>query len=209
MWFTLRDGLLGKVHQDLRKFSAIHCKANRHIIWRIYFDSPSVGFTLFKISLSICAIHSSGSEAWMSTPVGEVGLAYDWRGARAESLHTTETTFFVEGQAHQGSQAEHLTSLQIFSSNELGGFVARRNAFGKWLCCGCLGVRPPAEWVAAEREPAQRRESLTRRVLIERAEARGKRYGSFLNDIDASTTTHVCTRISAGSWPRADQERAF
>jgi hypothetical protein len=95
MWFTLRDGLLGKVHQDLRKFSAIHCKANRHIIWRIYSDSSSVGFTLFKISLSICAIHSSGSEAWMSTPVVEVGLAYDWRGARAESLHTTETSHFL------------------------------------------------------------------------------------------------------------------
>jgi len=63
----------------------------------------------------------------MSKPVVE-GLAYDWRGARAESLHTTETRFLLRARPARGPGAENLTSLQIFSSNELGGFVARRNA---------------------------------------------------------------------------------
>jgi len=90
----LRDGLLVK-YLKCRGSPARFTVKKGNVTYIFRWHLSRARFSLFEVSLRIYVIRSNGSGCLDVQTGSEVGLAYDWRGAKAESLRTTETNRFL------------------------------------------------------------------------------------------------------------------
>jgi len=191
----LRDGLLVK-YLKCRGSPARFTVKKGNVTYIFRWHLSRAIFSLFEVSLRICVIRSNGSECLDVQPVQKSGSHMIGGGPRQSHCVPQRQTVFCKAdlQPARGPRPTFLRACRFSARASLVGSSLARLRTGSGAS-GASAFGFPLRFCRSwGREPAHR-ESLTRRVCSSALERGASVVCRACSDIDASTTTHVCTRI--------------